>query len=187
MQRLAFVVCLVLAACGGEVPPPGPGPSRAAAANTAAAATPIQAGPVATAAAVAALAATPATLDAALGQLRPLGSEGAAAVLRQADGDDPVAVGNAPLVLVRLGAEAMPAVTRALTQGSLRQRRIAIQALILMGTGAAPALDALAAARNDDDPTVRAGALIAWQRATQDLSDLERQRAEQAAAEARAR
>jgi hypothetical protein len=86
-----------------------------------------------------------------------------------------------------MGAAALPALGSALRQGSLTERRIAVKALLEMGTTAAPALDDLVAARNDPDPSVRAVAELAWKRASGDTSDADRRRAEQAAAEARSK
>ena len=186
MVRAAFLVSLCLVACSGEEPPPelpvAPAPKVAPAPDPVL----LHAPASPDAAATAALAAPPAEREPALARLRAAGSEGARSLIRQAAAGTLTMQGEAPILLEKMGAAALPALGTALREGSLPERRIAVLALLEMGTTAAPLLDELLAARNDADPSVRAGAELAWKRASGDTSDADRRRAEHAAAEARA-
>jgi hypothetical protein len=137
------------------------------------------------AAATAALTAAPAEREPALARLNATGSDGARALIRQAAAGSLTMQGEAPILLEKMGAVALPALSAALKQGSLPERRIAVKALLDMGRVAEPVLADLVAAKNDPDPAVRAVAELAWKRASGDTSDEDRRRAEQAAAEAR--
>ncbi len=138
---------------------------------------PVPAGAPATAATAAAHPVTPAARMEADRQARAILDRTGAAV-------DPAALGNAPMELAALGTAALPALEAALRSGEVRTRRIAVLALLQMGTVALPAATTLDhVATNDPDPDIRATALRAHLRATSDTSELDAARAAHEAAE----
>lgn len=171
MRGTSWLLCVMLAACSGEdaAPPPAAAPPQG---------TPTEApeGTPATAAA----AASPA------GAATSRENQTSAATLllqRATASQDPAAVGNAPVELAAMGAAALPALETALRTGDLRTRRIAVMALLQMGTTALPAAATLDhVATTDPDPDVRAAALRARMRATSDTSELDAARAAHEAA-----
>lgn len=172
MRGTNWLLCLMLAACSSEDTAPSPVAAAALATPT-----PALDGTPATAAA----AASPAGSAASRGEI----AGAATALLQRATASqDPAAIGNAPVELAALGADALPALEGALRTGEVRTRRIAVMALLQMGTTALPAtatLDHVAA--SDPDPDIRAAALRARMRATSDTSELDAARAAHEAAE----
>jgi hypothetical protein len=192
--RLVFCCSLALAACHREAPPPPTsapavapaGGSAGAAAATAPGLAPAVAAPQPAAAAVPA--------DARAAAERPVAgnavaeraaAERAAAILAATD---LAAVGRAPGELAALGAPVLPVLQDKLQRGDLRERRIAVLALLQLGPAAASVAPTLAAvAVNDPDPEVRAAAEHARRRAVGDTSELDRVRNADEAARARDR
>lgn len=110
-----------------------------------------------------------------------------AELLAQAATADAVAMGRAPATILLLGDGALPGLTRGLVHADVRQRRIAALTLLqwsesLAANHDAAVVQALATARNDPDPAVRAAAEHAWRRATGDTTTLDQSRADHAAA-----
>ncbi len=111
-----------------------------------------------------------------------------AELLAQAATADAVAMGRAPATILLLGDGALPGLTRGLAHADVRQRRIAALTLLQWSesrdanSNAAAVVQALASARNDPDPAVRAAAEHAWRRATGDTTTLDQSRAEHEAA-----
>jgi hypothetical protein len=185
MVRPALVVVLFLSACGDEPMPVQPPAVPAAVQQPEAPQAMLQAPIGADAAAVAALTAKPGEREESMARLRKTGSEGAKALLQRAATGSLTEQGNAPILLAEMGAPALPALAASLRNGSVPERRIAVLALLNMGRTAEPVLADLVAARSDPDLSVRAAAEHAWKRASGDTSDVDRQRAEQAASDAR--
>ncbi|MEZ6036225.1 MAG: hypothetical protein R3F29_02010 [Planctomycetota bacterium] len=115
----------------------------------------------------------------------------AAARIVQEAAADPVQQAKAPAALRALGAAALPALTASLRAANVTERRIAALTLLQWSDdlhrdgGADDVVAALAAAREDADPAVRAAAEHAYRRATGDTSALDESRAADEAAQRR--
>jgi len=179
---LVFCCSLALASCHRDVPPPPALPPAATPAGAAIGATTPGLAP-AVAAPPTAPAPAPATAERAAAERAA--AERATAIFAAAD---PAADGRAPGELKALGAAALPVLQDKLQRGELRERRIAVLALLQLGQEAAGAASVLAAvAANDPDPAVRAAAEHARRRAVGDTTELDRLRAADEAARARDR
>ena len=92
--------------------------------------------------------------------------------------------GRAPAAILALGTAALPALARGLAHQDVAQRRIAALTLLQWSDtlhaqrATAPILAALASAREDPDPAVRAAAEHAWRRASGDTTAIDRSRSE---------
>jgi hypothetical protein len=181
LRSLVFCCSLALASCHRDVPPPPASAPAAAPAGTA------------TAAAASGLApadAAPPTAPAPAPATERTTAERAAAERATAifTATDPSALGRAPGELAALGAPALPVLQDKLQRGELRERRIAVLALLQLGPAAASMAPVLAAvAANDPDPAVRAAAEHARRRAVGDTTELDRLRNADEAARARDR
>lgn len=181
MRRLVCWSLLCFAACSSEATPPelgsGANESRP---RPGGATTPVQADANLHVLAMRALDGTLPPSAHAVFQREP--DAAVAAILDTAARSDPVAQGNAPVLLARLGGKALPGLQRGLAHEDPVQRRVAVLALLQLGRIAEPAAAALAAARDDADPAVRAAAEHAYRRAIGDTSALdELRRAHEAA------
>lgn len=107
-----------------------------------------------------------------------------ATLLHVAAAAGPIEQGRAPVLVAAFGAAALPALTAALRHDDARQRRLAMLSMAQLGRTAEPAAGALAQARHDPDPQVRALAEHALRRATGDTTELDRLRAQHDAATA---
>jgi hypothetical protein len=171
VRPLVFCCSLALASCHRDAAPPPPvAPAGAATAATAPGLAPADAAPP--------------TAPARAATERAA-AERAVAILAATE---PAALGRAPGELAALGAPALPVLQDKLQRGELRERRIAVLALLQLGPAAASVAPILAAvAVNDPDPEVRAAAEHARRRAVGDTTELDRARNADEAARARDR
>lgn len=114
--------------------------------------------------------------------LRQQPGEAARRLLSEHAGGDAIACGRAAALLADLGERALPELGAALRLGSAAERRLAALACLRLGASARPLLSSLLAARDDADDGVRAAAELAFAAAIGDRSDLDLQRAADAAA-----
>lgn len=175
----SLLLLVMLAACGEQAAPPVTVDQSEAASALASPPTP---GPVQAPLEQTAQRALATDDPAAITRLRQSPALAARALLQAADGGSVLAQGRAPLLLARLGSEALPALELALRDASPTQRRIAALASLQLGALSRPLANALLAARNDADASVRAVAELAWQAAVGDRGDLYRLHAEHDAA-----
>lgn len=179
----------LLVACNGEAAPtPTPRQTAAPTARSEPAQPVTGSAPV-----TGSVAETVATAGGAMGAAGDAGADvrivaAAQRIIDQAAAADPVQQAKAPAALRALGTAALPALTASLRTENVAARRIAALTLLQWGddlrhAGAADqVVAALAAARDDADPSVRAAAEHAYRRAVGDTSALDQARAADEAA-----
>lgn len=183
---VSYVLAVVLTACGSEPEVPGATPSAPTHGTLQQARPAVAVGSAAEVFTEPVVATTPSTEQQRAMQAATATVTGLIAAAATADA---ATQGRAPATLIALGTDALPGLAHNLTHQNVTHRRIAALTLLQWSdslqqqNAAAPVVEALAAARNDPDPAVRAAAEHAWRRAIGDTTALEQSRAAHEAAE----